>query len=94
MKKLIALILITLPLSFGPSLLSGAAEETVTGELLKIEGKVYVVKDAAGKEVRVRVDKSTKLEGTFKPGDPIEVKMSGGKALAVKRGGCPAGPPC
>ena len=37
------------------------------------ECEFYVVKDAAGKEVRLHVDKSTKLEGSFKAGDKVEV---------------------
>ena len=47
----------------------------VNGDLLKIDGEFYVVKDLrdAGKEVRLHVDKTTTLEGTFKAGDKVEV---------------------
>lgn len=50
----------------------------VNGDLLKIDGEFYVVKDLrdAGKEVRLHVDKTTTLEGTFKAGDKVEAKAT------------------
>lgn len=50
----------------------------VNGDLLKSEGKFYVVKDLteAGKEVRLQVDKTTKMNGTFKAGDKVEAKAT------------------
>ena len=48
------------------------------GDLLKIDGEFYMVKDLrdAGKEVRLHVDKTTTLEGTFKAGDKVEAKAT------------------
>jgi hypothetical protein len=59
--------------------------QTVKGDVLKIEGEFYTVKDMAGKEVRLHVDKTSKLEGTFKAGDKIEAQASKkGHALSMK----------
>lgn len=48
----------------------------VQGQLLKIEGEVYVVKDASGKQVRVRVNKETVLDRRIKVGDKIDAQIS------------------
>ena len=45
----------------------------VEGDILKIEGEYYTVHDRAGHEVRLHVNKTTRLEGTFKVGDKVEV---------------------
>lgn len=92
MQKLIGLIVLTAALSFGLATLTYAAEEpmaagsqTVKGDLLKIEGEFYVVKDASGKELRLHVDKSTKVEGDVKAGDKIEAQATDkGHAISVK----------
>ncbi|MBI4400427.1 MAG: hypothetical protein HY581_02205 [Nitrospirae bacterium] len=91
MKRLIGLIALTVILCFGLAPLTYAADQpaagsqTVKGDLLKIEGEFYVVKDAAGKEVRLHVDNSTKLEGTFKAGDKIEAQATDkGHAVSIK----------
>ena len=59
---------------------------TVSGNLLKIEGEFYTVHDMAGHEVRVHVDKTTKREGgAFKTGDKVEVQVTDkGHALSLK----------
>ena len=79
MKRFIGLFLFALVLSVGMVPLSYAADMTesptpmmVQGDLLKIDGEFYVVKEMAGKEVRLHVDKTTKLDGTFKAGDKVE----------------------
>lgn len=92
MKKLIGLIALTAILCFGLAPLTYAADEpaaagsqTVKGDLLKIEGEFYVVKDTAGKEVRLHVDKSTKLEGNIRTGDKIEAQATEkGHATSIK----------
>jgi len=92
MKKLIGLIALTAILCLGLAPLTYAADEpaaagsqTVKGDLLKIEGEFYVVKDAAGKEVRLHVDKSTKVEGSLKAGDKIEAQATDkGHATLIK----------
>jgi hypothetical protein len=43
------------------------------------------VKDAAGKEIRLHVDKSTKVEGSLKAGDKIEAQATDkGHATSIK----------
>lgn len=90
MKTLIGLMALAALLTFGAGTLTYAADQpaaaqTVKGDLLKIEGEFYVVKDAAGKEVRLHVNKDTKLEGSFKAGDKIEAQATEkGHAMSVK----------
>ena len=68
--------------------------QVVKGDLLKIDGEFYVVKDASGKEVRLHVDGTSKLEGTFKAGDKIEAQASDkGHALSIKPAGAASGMP-
>jgi hypothetical protein len=90
MKKLIGLFVFAMILSAGIVSLSYAAGEMaapggmaapntqrVTGDLLKIEGEFYTVHDKSGHEVRLHVDKTTKLEGgPFKTGDKLEVEAT------------------
>ena len=59
---------------------------TVAGDLLKIEGEFYTVHTMAGHEVRVHVDKTTKLKGgAFKTGDKVEIQVTDkGHALSMK----------
>ncbi len=92
MKKLFALIALAVILGFGMATLTYAAGEmaapgfqSITGDLLKIEGEFYVVKDATGREVRLHVDKNTKLEGPVKTGDKIEAQATEkGHAVSVR----------
>jgi hypothetical protein len=43
------------------------------------------VHDTAGHEVRLYVDKTTKLDGAFKTGDKVEVQVTDkGHALSMK----------
>ena len=92
MKKLIGPFMLALILGIGMAALSFAADEmaapgtqTVKGDLLKIDGEFYVVKDTAGKEVRLHVDKTSQLDGTFKAGDKIEAQATDkGHASSIK----------
>lgn len=92
MKKLIGLIALAVVLSFGMAAMTYAADQpmaagsqTIQGDLLKIEGEFYVVKDAAGQEVRLHVDKTTRLEGALKAGDKIEAQATDkGHAVSIK----------
>jgi DNA-binding sugar fermentation-stimulating protein len=62
-----------------------APSETVNGDVLKIEGEFYTVHDTAGHEVRLHVDKTTQLEGTFKAGDKVEAQATDkGHALSMR----------
>jgi hypothetical protein len=101
MKKLIGLLAFAAILSVGMARLTYAAEpmaapgemaapgsQAIKGDLLKIDGEFYVVKEMSGKEVRLHVDKTSKLEGTFKAGDKIEAQASDkGHALSIKPAG-------
>lgn len=48
----------------------------VEGDVLKIEGEFYTMHDTAGHEVRLHVDKTTHLEGSFKAGDKVEAYVT------------------
>ena len=83
MKKLIGPFMFAMIFGVGMASLSFAAgdmaepsTQTVKGDLLKIDGEFYVVKDMAGKEVRLHVDKTSQLDGTFKAGDKIEAQAT------------------
>jgi len=84
MKKLMGLLMFALVLSIGTAPMLYAADVTesptpkmVNGDLLKIDGEFYVVKDTSGKDVRLHVDKTTKLDGAaFKAGDKVEVQAT------------------
>ncbi|HEY6085208.1 MAG TPA: hypothetical protein VIU63_07410 [Nitrospira sp.] len=68
-----------------PGEMGAPGAQTIKGDVLKIEGEYYVVKDTAGKEVRLHVDKTSKLDGNFKAGDKIEAQASDkGHALSIK----------
>jgi hypothetical protein len=84
MKKLIGLFVFAMILSAGMVTLSYAAgdmaepgSKTVNGDLLKIEGEFYTVHDKSGHEVRLHVDKTTKLDGMpFIAGEKVEVQAT------------------
>jgi hypothetical protein len=51
-----------------------------------MDGDVYIVKDMTGKEIRLHVDKTSKLEGVVKAGDKIEAQVTEeGHAVSMKR---------
>jgi hypothetical protein len=84
MKKLIGLFVFAMALSAGMVTLSYAAgdmaepgSKTINGDLLKIEGEFYTVHDKSGHEVRLHVDKTTKLDGMpFIAGEKVEVQAT------------------
>lgn len=45
-----------------PSIKERITKDAVKGTLMKIDGEYYWIKDSDGKEVRIHVDKSTKLD--------------------------------
>jgi hypothetical protein len=45
-----------------PTLKERITKDTVKGTLMKTEGEYYWIKDSDGKEVKVHVDKSTKMD--------------------------------
>jgi hypothetical protein len=74
----------------GPADFPQPAFPWVKGELMQIEGEYYVIKDAEGKEIRVHVDKRTKMDGTFHVGDIVEVNRTlPGHALEVRQSSSP-----
>ena len=55
------------------------------GQLVTIQGEVYVLLDPAGRFVRVPVDKNTKRDRLFVTGEKIEAQVSpDGRALSLK----------
>ena len=67
-----------------PGMMSGA--QTVKGDLMKIDGEYYVVKDSTGKEVKLHVDSTSKIEGAPKAGDKVEAQMTPtGHATSIKK---------
>jgi hypothetical protein len=66
----------------------GGADETHQGQVLKIEGDRYTMRDSAGNIVSFRVNELTKIEATPQIGEKIEVIMTeGGQAKVIKKGG-------
>ena len=60
--------------------------QVVKGELSNIQGEFYTVKEQSGNEVRLHVNKETKVEGTLNVGDKIEAeRASSGHALSMKK---------
>ena len=83
MKKLIVQFMFAMVIGVAVVSLSYAADmpesptlKTIKGDLLKIEGEFYVVKDMAGKEIRLHADKTTLLEDGIKEGDKVQVQAT------------------
>jgi hypothetical protein len=58
--------------------ISASPSQTVRGEITKIDGHTYVVRDPAGKEVQLRVDANTMMmDGTqLREGDTITADIT------------------
>jgi hypothetical protein len=83
MKKLIIPFMFAMAIGVGMASLSFAADDmaalstqTVNGDLLKIEGEFYVVKDILGKETRLHVDKTTTMDGSINVGEKVEAQTT------------------
>ena len=50
---------------------------SINGELLRIEGEYFVIRDVSGQEVRLQVTNETKMENAVQVGDRIEAHVSG-----------------
>ena len=48
----------------------------IQGEVLRIDGENYLVKDQNGKEVRIHVNEATEKTGTIAQGDRIEAEVN------------------
>ena len=59
---------------------------SITGEILRVQDDIYVVKDSMGKEVSLHVDQSTQKSGTLQEGDRIEAEVTpDGHALSIQK---------
>ncbi len=58
---------------------------SVNGELLRIEGEYFVIRDAGGQEVRLQVTNETKMENAVQVGDKIEARVSRGNLAETIR---------
>lgn len=56
--------------------LETSGSKIVEGDILNINGEFYTVHDMAGHEVRLHVDKTSHVEGTFKTGDKVEAYVT------------------
>lgn len=70
-----------------PGMTSGSQDRlSIQGEILKVQGEMYTVQDASGKEVQLHVDESTQKSGKLKEGDQIEAEVTEeGHALSLKK---------
>ena len=58
-----------------PSLGERFTKDTVKGTLMRVDGEYYWVKDTDGKEIRLHVDASTKLDKVVK-GDKVKAYIT------------------
>jgi uncharacterized protein YdeI (BOF family) len=49
--------------------------QAIEGEVQRIEADNYVIRDLTGKEIRLHVDKTTKLDGNLTPGDKVVARV-------------------
>ncbi|GJL57767.1 MAG: hypothetical protein NPIRA03_06240 [Nitrospirales bacterium] len=56
---------------------------TIKGEISKVDGNVYYVRDTSGKEIRLRLDQSTEQSGELKKGDTVEALVTQKKEFHV-----------
>jgi len=91
MKKLMVSMLTIVALGFGAGIVVAAdpmsdieakptigerlTKDTVKGTLMTMQGEYYSIKDTDGKEVRVHVDKSTKLDKVL-VGDKVKAYIT------------------
>jgi len=91
MKKLMVSMLTIVALGFGAGIVAAAdpmsdieakptigerlTKDTVKGTLMSMQGEFYSIKDTDGKEVRVHVDKSTKLDKVL-VGDKVKAYIT------------------
>jgi hypothetical protein len=64
------------PNLFVPDFSQRPQKGVVLGEVLRIEGEFYVVRDPAGQEVSLQVDNDTKMDIIPKLGDKIEAEVT------------------
>ncbi len=77
-----------------PSVNPGQAQgfRIVQGEVLKMEGNTYLVRDETGKEIRLTITKDSKIEKAFEVGDRIVAQVSDqGVVTLINRSDTPPG---
>ena len=68
-----------------PTLGERFTKDTIKGTLMKMEGEYYWIKDTDGKETRIHVDKSTKLDKVV-VGDKVNAYITDwGHATTLQR---------
>ena len=60
---------------------AGVPAGMIEGEVLKIDGESYLVKEAAGKEVHLKVDNRTWKDGNITVGDNIQINLDDFQSL-------------
>ena len=55
------------------------------GEVTKVTGITYVLKDRSGKEMTVTATSSTSLKGSHQVGDHIQVELSEGRPASITK---------
>ena len=63
--------------SVGVEQITSNRMQTIEGVVLKIDGDLYLVKDLAGNEVKLRADSKTKKDGNLTVGDKILARLEG-----------------
>lgn len=58
-----------------PTIKERLTKETIKGTLMNVEGEYYAIKDNDGKEYKIHVDKSTKLDKVM-PGDVVKAYVN------------------
>ena len=49
--------------------------QTIEGEVLRVNSDNYVIRDLTGRDVRLHVDSTTKLDGNLTPGDKVVARV-------------------
>jgi hypothetical protein len=56
----------------------------IHGELVKMEGQIYTVKDKTGRTQQLRIDRETKMGGVFRTGDYMQAwVLSDGRTESI-----------
>src|SRR5262245_20994733 len=58
-----------------PTLKERVTKDTIKGTLMRMEGEYYWIKDSDGKERKIHVDKSTKMDKVV-PGDMVKASIT------------------
>ncbi len=67
---------------------------TTEGHVLTVDKEFFVVKNSAGKEIRLNIGGDTAIQGNYKVGDRIKAEFTPeGKTLSIKPAKPPVGPP-